>query len=233
MFVGHYAVALGAKRFAPSISLGALFVACQLADLIWPNLVLLGIEKVEIDPGNTVLTPLNFVSYPYSHSLVAVTVWGVLFAALYWLASRGTARAAAVIAALVLSHWVLDALTHRPDLPLTLGGSTRVGLGLWNVPVLGIGVEVALFAVGVWLYAKHTRPTDRRGSIGFWVLVGFLLLVYGMNIGSNFVGPPPPSVGAVAWSAQAMWLIVAWGYWIDRHRSPMGNGLPLRPRAHS
>ena len=223
MFIGHYAVAFGAKRFAPSISLGALFLASQLADLIWPNLVLLGIEKLEIDPGNTAITPLNFAYYPYSHSLLGLIVWGTLFAVLYLIASRINLRGAAIILALVLSHWVLDALTHRPDLPLTFGGSTRIGLGLWNLPVLAVGFELLLFAAGIWLYANCTKPTDRRGSIGFWVLVGFLLLIYIANVGASFVGEPPPSVGAVAWSAQAMWLIVIWGYWVDRHRVATGG----------
>lgn len=223
MFIGHYAVALGAKRFAPSLSLGALFLACQLADLIWPNLVLLGIEKVEIDPGNTAITPLNFAYYPYSHSLVAMIVWGAVFAVLYLIASRVNVRGAAIILALVLSHWVLDALTHRPDLPLTVGGSTRIGLGLWNLPALAVSVELLLFAAGIWLYEKCTKPVDRRGSVGFWALVSFLLLVYIANLVAIIVGEPPPSVDAVAWSAQAMWLIVIWGFWIDRHRAPTGG----------
>lgn len=218
MFIGHYAVALGAKRLGPSISLGALFLACQLADLIWPNMVLLGIETLEIDPGNTAITPLNFVHYPYSHSLLALAVWGAVFAGLYWAAARANVKAAAIIAALVLSHWALDALTHRPDLPLTLSGTTRIGLGLWNLPAIAVGIEVLLFAMGVWLYVKVTRPADRYGSIGFWILVGFLLLVYAANVAAGIAGTPPPSAGAVAWSAQAMWLIVIWGYWVDRHR---------------
>lgn len=223
MFIGHYAVALGAKRLVPSISLGALFLACQLADLIWPNLVLLGIEKLEIDPGNTAITPLNFVYYPYSHSLLAMTVWGCAFACLYLIASRASVKAASIIAVVVLSHWALDALTHRPDMPVTLGGAARIGFGLWNLPVLAVSLELLLFGVGTWLYANFTKPIDRRGSIGFWILVGFLLLVYISNVVANFVGPPPPSVGAVAWSAQAMWLIVIWGYWVDRHRTTVGG----------
>lgn len=220
MFIGHYAVAFGAKKLVPSVSLGALFLACQLADLVWPNLVLLGIEVVEIDPGNTAITPLNFVHYPYSHSFLGMAMFGAVFAILYVLASRASPRVAVIIAGLVLSHWVLDALTHRPDLPLTLSGPTRIGLGLWNLPILAVGFELQLFAVGIWLYATGTMPLDRRGRIGFWILVGFLLLVYLLNIVASMVGPPPPSSEAVAWSAQAMWLIVIWGYWIDRHRIP-------------
>jgi len=214
MFIGHFAMGFGAKKFAPQVSLGVLFLACQLADLLWPSLVLLGIEIFSIEPGVTALTPLDFQYYPFSHSLLAMLAWAVLFALLYVVLRHAGKRAAIVIGLLVLSHWVLDVLTHRPDMPLTLGGATRIGLGLWNHPVLAIGVELSLFAAGVWLYAASTRALNRKGSIGLWALVVFLLLVYA----ANFLGPPPPSVNAVAWSAEAIWLLVAWGFWVDHNR---------------
>ena len=78
MFIGHFAVALGAKKVAPAVSLGTMFLAAQLADLLWPTFVLLGIERVEIAPGATAVTPLDFVSYPYSHSLLALALWSTL-----------------------------------------------------------------------------------------------------------------------------------------------------------
>ena len=215
MFVGHFALAFGAKKFAPRVSLGVLFLACQLADLLWPNLVLMGLERFEIDPGNTAMTPLSFVHYPYSHSLIALLVWGALFGALYCVLNRAGIKIALIIAGLVLSHWILDVVTHRPDMPIALGDSMRVGFGLWNTPVLAVITEMLIFASGVWLYAAHTEARDRVGSIGLWALVVFLLIVYSVNI----LSPPPPSVNAVAWAAQAMWLVVAWGYWVDRHRS--------------
>ena len=215
MFVGHFALAFGAKRYTPQVSLGVLFLACQLADLLWPNLVLMGLESFEVEPGNTVMTPLNFLHYPYSHSLVALLVWGAIFGASYAVLNRTGIKTALIIAGLVLSHWVLDVVTHRPDMPITLGDSIRIGFGLWNAPVLAVVTEMLIFAAGIWLYTAHTEARDRVGSIGFWALVGFLLIVYSANI----LGPPPPSIDAVTWSAQAMWLIVAWGYWVDRHRS--------------
>ena len=222
MFIGHFGVGFGAKRYAPGISLGILFLAAQLADFIWPNLVLLGIERVRIDPGATAMTPLDFVYYPWSHSLVALAVWGGLFGLLYAALTRAGRTVAMVIAAVVLSHWVLDVVSHRADMPVLLGDSLRVGLGLWNHPVAAVAVELAIFFAGVWLYLARTRATDRIGSIGLWALVLFLLAVYVANILANFLGPPPPSVAAVAWSAQAMWLLVLWGFWLDRHRSVRG-----------
>lgn len=217
MFIGHFAVALGAKKSAPTVSLGVLFLASQLADLVWPNLVLLGVENFQIEPGNTVLTPLRFTHYPYSHSLLALFVWGISLAGVYVLLRKGGIRAFAVIAIVVISHWLLDFVTHRPDMPITLNETTLVGLGLWNYPLLAIPVEMLLFGLGIWIYRRHTRAVDKIGSYGLWGLVIFLLTIYLANI----FGPPPPSVAAVAWSAQALWLIVAWGFWIDRHRVPV------------
>ena len=214
MFIGHFGLGFGAKRVAPTVSLGTLFLACQLADLLWPTLVLLGIEVVAVAPGATVVTPLDFVRYPYSHSLLAMLAWGVAFAIVYRLVRRGPWSAAWTLAAAVVSHWVLDVATHRPDLPLTLTGATRLGLGLWNSLPATLAVEVSLFLLGVFLYRRATMPRDRTGSIAFWALVAFLLVVYAVNL----VSPPPPSPSAVAWAAQAMWLLVAWGYWVDRHR---------------
>jgi hypothetical protein len=216
MFIGHFAVGFGAKKAVPAVSLGSLFLACQLADLLWPNLVLLGIERVEIDPGNTRVTPLDFVSYPYSHSLLALLGWGLAFAILYRIVRRGTWAVALTLAAVVLSHWVLDVASHGPDMPVTLNGPERLGLGLWNSVPATLAVELVLLVLGVTLYHRATVPRDRTGSVALWSLVGFLLVV---NL-ANLFGPPPPSATAVAWVAQAVWLLVAWGYWIDRHRQP-------------
>ena len=216
MFVGHFAVAFGAKRAVPAVSLGALFIACQLADLVWPLLVIAGVERVSVQPGLTVVTPLDFIYYPFSHSLLAAIAWAVLFGAAYMGLRRATRGTGAVLAGVVVSHWVLDALTHRPDMPLTMSAeSTRVGLGLWNSLPGTIAVELLLFAAGLWLYTQVTRALDRTGRLALWGLVAFLLVIYGANL----FGPPPPSGMTAAWSALAMWLLVAWGYWVDRHRA--------------
>lgn len=219
MFIGHFGLAFGAKKAAPAASLGTLFAACQFADLLWPTLVLLGYERVEVRPGVTRMTPLDFVSYPYSHSLLALCVWGVAFGAIYYAIRRRRISAAVTVALLIVSHWGLDYLTHRPDLPLTLTGADRVGLGLWNSVPGTLAVELTIFAAGIGLYVHETAPRDRIGSGGLWTLVNFMLAVY---LASAF-GPPPPNAAAVAWSAEAMWLLVVWGYWVDSHRIPQRN----------
>jgi len=168
MFIGHFAVALGAKKYAPHVSLGMLFLACQMADLIWPNLVLLGIETFEVEPGITVLTPLDFTHYPYSHSLLGLLIWSALLAGIYSLLRRGSKMSAWVIAIVAVSHWFLDYLTHRPDMPITFTESNLVGLGLWNFPIIAIPLELILFALGIFIYLRHTRALDRIGTYGFW-----------------------------------------------------------------
>jgi hypothetical protein len=217
MFLGHFGLAFGAKRAVPTVSLGALILACQLADLVWPALVLLGIEHVEVEPGATAVTPLNFVSYPYSHSLVALVAWGALAAFLYVVAARSTVAAGVLLGALVVSHWLLDVIAHRPDMPLTVSGTSRLGLGLWNSVPSTLIVELLLLGVGVGLYLRATAARDRIGSMGLWSLVAFLLVVYA---GAVF-GPAPPDARAAALPALSMWLLVLWGYWVDRHRQPM------------
>jgi hypothetical protein len=215
MFLGHFGLALATKRVAPAASLGTTVMAAQWADGIWPVFVLLGIERAEIRPGITVVTPLDFVSYPYSHSLVADIAWAALFAVVY-ATLRKDWRTALWLAALVLSHWVLDVAAHRPDMP-TWPGGPKLGAGLWNSLPATLVAEFALFGAGAWLYGRATTARDTMGNVLLWTFVAMLTLIYVMAV----FGPPPPSERALALSGLAGWLFVAWGYWIDRHREPV------------
>jgi hypothetical protein len=212
VFIGHHATSFAAKRLAPNISLGTLFAATMLLDLIWPLLLLTGVEHVRIDPGNTAFTPLDFYDYPITHSLLAVVGWSTVAAIVYRLARRPW-RDAVVVGALVSSHWVLDFVAHRPDLPLWPGGP-RVGLGLWSSVPATIVVEVVLFIAGLWMYTRATIATDRIGSIALWALVVFVGAIYVVNITS----PPPPNARMIGYGGLAAWLFVPWGWWLDRHR---------------
>jgi membrane-bound metal-dependent hydrolase YbcI (DUF457 family) len=212
MFIGHLALGFAAKRAAPGVSLGRLLAAPILLDLIWPVFLLLGVEGVKVDPGNTKFTPLDFYNYPWTHSLVMALVWSALFAADLWF--RKQHRAALVVAALVFSHWVLDFITHRPDLPLSPHRDTYFGLGLWNSIAGTLVVELSLFIAGIYIYTRTTEPRDRTGTWSFWSLIAFLVLVYVANL----LGPPPPSPTAIAVSALALYLFIPWGGWIERHR---------------
>lgn len=212
MFIGHIGLALATKRVAPQPSLGTLTLAAQWADGMWPIFLLLGWEQVNIVPGITAVTPLSFVSYPYSHSLIADVLWGVILGGVYF-AWRRDRNGAFCLFALVVSHWVLDFISHRPDMPLWPGG-TQYGLGLWYSVPATLLVEFALFGFGVIVYARTTRPRDRLGSFLLWIFVAALAVIYLMSV----FGPPPPSVLVLAWSGLLGWLFLAWAYWIDRHR---------------
>ena len=215
MFIGHFAIGFAAKRAAPRLSLAVLFAAAQFADLLWPVLVALGIEQVRIQPGITAFTPLDFIWYPYSHSLLLLCVWGAVFGAICAAVVRDR-RVWLVVFALVVSHWVLDWITHRPDMPLYPGSAT-VGLGLWNSIPGTIAVEVAMFILGVWIYARSTRARDRLGTRAFAAFVGFLFAAYAANL-----GPPPPSVAAIVGLGIAGGaVLLVWTWWFDRHRNPV------------
>lgn len=218
MFIGHYAVALAAKPVARRAPLWALVLAVQWPDLLWPILLLTGVEQVRIDPGNTAFTPLDFVHYPVSHSLALDLLWGALLGAFFlWRLRDG--RAALVLGLSVVSHWVLDWVTHRPDMPLWPGGPL-VGLELWRSVPATVVTEAVLLALGVLLYLRATRVVDRTGRWAFWGLIAFLVVAYAGNLG----GSPPPSVAALAWVALSLWLLVPWAAWIDRHRVAAGSG---------
>lgn len=213
MFIGHFGLGFAAKPAARRVSLGTLFLAAQFIDLLWPTFLMLGLERVRIDPGATRVTPLDFEHYPYSHSLAAVAGWALLVGGGHFLLKRQR-RGALVLAALVLSHWLLDAIVHRPDLPLLPDGHTLIGLGAWASLPLTLAIEVPLFLLGVGLYARHTQATDAMGRRGLWALVGLLLAIYA----GNLFGSPPPSALAIAWVGQLQWLLVLWAYWVDGHR---------------
>jgi len=213
MFIGHYGIGFAGKKIEKGPSLGIMFVAAQWLDLVWPVLVLAGVEKVSIQPGNTVLTPLNFESYPWSHSLLMAVVWGILFS-LFYFARTKNRRASLLLLFLVFSHWILDWVTHRPDLQVTPFSEMRVGLGLWNYKWTEITIEALLLITGAYLYMSVTNAKNRTGRWSLWAFLVFLLTIHFMNT----FGPPPPNAETVAWMGLSQWLLVAWGFWIDRNR---------------
>jgi membrane-bound metal-dependent hydrolase YbcI (DUF457 family) len=187
-------------------------LAAQFIDLLWPTLLFLGLEQVRVAPEITAFTPLDFEHDPWSHSLFMVIVWGALFGAVYYAPWRDT-RTSVVLVIAVLSHWLLDFLTHRPDLPLW-PDDIRVGLGIWNSVPITLAMEIGLFVCGLLLYLRSTRARDSFGRWTLWALVALL----GLSYAGNLLGPPPPDVTAIAWVGHVQWLLVAWGYWTDRHR---------------
>jgi hypothetical protein len=212
MFIGHFAVGLASKRFAPQSSLGALIAAPILLDLLWPIFLLRGWEQVAIVPNGNPFLRLQFYLYPISHGLVAVIGWATLYAAIYFGMTRYV-EGTVVIWLGVVSHWFLDYVVHTPDLPLA-AGSRLMGLGLWNHRWLTIAIEVTLFIVGTWTYQRVTRAKDK---IGVYVFLGFvtaLLLAYA----AAAFGPVPGSVKKLVGFALLIWLAIPWAGWFDSHR---------------
>ena len=216
MFVGHLAVALGAKKVEPRVPLAASVAAAFGLDLLWPILLLLGLESVRVNPGDTAFTSLAFDSYPWSHSLLVVMGWSGL-GALVGRKLYGSWRAGSLLSGLILSHWALDFITHRPDLPLWPAGPL-VGLGLWNSVPGTILVETILLATGLWLYIG---VTSRRDPVGQWSLVALVALT-GLIWVTQPWAPVPPTATAVAWGALILWLLPPWAVWIERHRTAGG-----------
>ena len=201
MFVGHYGVSFAARRSAASVPLWVLFIAVQLLDVAWAPLVLLGVEKVRIVPGITASNPLDLYYMPYTHSLVAAVLWSAGAFVIYRLTMPGIRTPAAlVVAGAVFSHWVLDFVVHRPDLPL-YDNAAKVGLGLWNLPALAFGVEAALLFGGMWLYFR-TGVARRTATAAF----GVIMLAIQAYV---FFGPPPPSDKAAAATALLSYAVFA------------------------
>ena len=218
MFIGHFAVAFAAKKVAPRASLGTMVLAAAFLDVVWPVLVLLGIERFRIVPGFTANNPFDFTYYPWSHSLLMTVAWSALVAFVY-LAARGDRAGAVWVGIVVASHWVLDFVSHVPDMPLYPGGSGKLGLGLWQSIPATFAVEGLMFAAGIAVYVRATKSKDRIGSIAWWAMVGLLLALYIPGPWSS----PPPSQNAVAiLGIIALAIFGPWAYWIDRHRESAG-----------
>jgi len=212
MFIGHYGPAFLVKRADRTIPLWVLFVAVQFLDVLWAPFVLLGIEKVRIVPGFTKASPLDLYYMPYTHGLLTAIGWSIVFGGAYQLIARpSTARASILVGLAVFSHWVLDFLVHRPDLPL-YDNSAKVGLGLWNIPTIELPLE-ALLLLGAmwWCYRENLRRAI--GTFVFGVLL-VALQVY------SFFAPPPPTDKAMAATAFISYIVLAIVIWWLQDRKP-------------
>ena len=230
MFIGHYGPSFAGKAARQRIPLWVLFLAVQLLDVFWSICVLLGIEKVRIVPGITAVNPLDLYYMPYTHGLAMAAMWSILAAAVYYgFRKEDGWLSAVVVGGAVFSHWVLDFLVHRPDLPL-YDYRFKVGLGLWNYPVAASALEVVFLFGGMYLYLRVTKPIAPGGSSGFLVL-GFIMLVVQAVV---FFGPPPSSDSAAAMTALFSYcLFAAIAAWLERKRIPIREGASANPSAHA
>jgi len=216
MFIGHFGVALAAKPIAPKTSLGTMMLATSLPDLLGFLFLIVGIEHFSIQPGITAANPLNLYDIPLSHSLAMDVVWGALFAGIYYFARRDS-RGALVAFMAVISHWLLDFVSHRPDISFAPGVNKYVGLGLYDSIKATLIVEGLVWAIGIVVYVSYTYAEKRAGIYGFWGIVVLLTALWS----SGIAGPPPPNAATVEIANVIIFsLVVAWAYWIDGIRAP-------------
>ncbi len=205
MFVGHYGPSFAASALKKTIPLWVLFIAVQWVDVLWSIFVLLGIEKVRIVPGITATNPLDLYYMPYTHSLVAATLWSVAAVITYnMLFGRDGWSAAAIVGLAVFSHWLLDLLVHRPDLPL-YDNTMKVGLGLWNFPSVAFGLEIVFLFFGLYLYLRATKPVNSGGRYAMIIFAVVMLPIQAFV----FFGPPPSSDKAAAITALVSYAVFA------------------------
>jgi CRP-like cAMP-binding protein len=218
MFIGHFGLSFAAKKAAPKVSLGTLFIATQFVDILWPFLLVFHVEKMAIVPGYTKVNAFEFLYFPYTHSLLMGVVWGALVGGIYWLFKRDT-PGALIVGLCVLSHWFFDLVVHTADLPLTPFGDYKVGFGLWNNLAATLIIETAIFLAGTYVYATFTKAKNKIGSWGLWTLV-ILLLVISLY---NTFGPAPlPSTSLITLLISfmtMMGLIIGLAYWSDHNRT--------------
>lgn len=215
MFIGHYGAALAAKRWAPRLSLGWLFVAVQLLDVLFSLLVMVGVEVIRIVPGFTASNGYDLVRMPYTHSLVGALGWSVAagIVARWALGRRGLAAAVA-LAACVLSHWALDLVVHTPDLPLAAGDGHKVGLGLWNHRELATAAELLVLGIGAAMWIRATGGPDRARA----GTVAFVVALAAIAVATPFLPPPSGPREFAAQALAAYGALAAAAAWIDRRR---------------
>ena len=214
MFAGHYGVSFACKAVERRLPLWLLFLAVQFVDILWSILILLGIEKVRIVPGITATNPFDLYYMPYTHSLVAAVVWSALVFLGYRLfisqRSASRDRPALFLALAIFSHWILDLLVHRPDLPL-YDNTHKLGLGLWNYPMPTFALEAAILFGGMWLYMRSTKGGSSVGKygmpfFGIVLLVVHWILFFGAPSGGSNATPVLLLVLYLGFAAVAAWL---------------------------
>jgi membrane-bound metal-dependent hydrolase YbcI (DUF457 family) len=216
MFIGHFGLSFAAKKVAPQLSLGTLFIATQFVDILWPFLLLLNIEKVAITPGYTKMNSFEFLYYPYTHSLFMNIFWGALIGIIYWLIKKDI-RGAVVIAVCVFSHWFLDLIVHTTDLPFSPFSDEKAGFGLWNNIAATMVVEAVIFFVGLYIYTTFTQA---KNKIGKWALLTLVILLMLITISNTFGPPPPDSIMTLFISfIIIMTIFISLAYWTDKNRT--------------
>jgi hypothetical protein len=221
MFVGHLAVGMAVKRIEPKLSLGTTVLAAMLVDLVAFVFLIAGIEHFDAVPGAASNRMIGR-DIVYSHSLLMGAAWGAVFAGVWFLRKRHL-RGAWLLFAAVLSHWLLDLVSHRPDMPLAPGTHEVFGFGLWNSVPATLLVEGGAWLIAIVIYVRATRPKNRTGIFAFWIVAAMLTFMWYKNIAAG-IDPNPVKAGIGGLIVFSM--VAAWAYWINRLRLLRAPGRP-------
>jgi hypothetical protein len=220
LFIGHYGVSLAAKRWAPQLSLGFLFMAVQTLDLLFSGFVLAGIEKMSIVPGFTAYNSYDLYFMPYSHGLLGAFGWSLLVALFArWVLGRAGATAALVLGLCVFSHWLLDVPMHTADMPIAGDHSMKIGLGLWRHRNLSLAAELVALAMGVWIWLRATGGIARSRI----VTMLFLGVLTATLLATPFIPPPEGPNGFAILALVSYATLAAIAAWVDRRRSAINS----------
>jgi hypothetical protein len=212
MLVGHFAISLLGKRIDPKISVGTLMLAAMLPDVLWCLFMIAGLEQIRVNAGSTF--KLEAIEIAYSHSLLTGAIWGGLLALSYFW-RQSNRRGAWLVLAAVLSHWVLDVVSHPPDMPLAPGIQAHFGLGLWNSIPATLIIEGGFWVLSIAAYLSVTRARSRASLVLFWLPVAFLTLAWYGNI----AGPPPADPSSIRFTSLIFFLLtIGWAYWLEKTR---------------
>ena len=219
MFIGHYGIGFALKKFDSLLSLGWLFIAVQFVDIIWTILIFFGIERVEIVPGITEANPLDFVHYPFTHSLVAFVVWSVIVGLIVFLGKFKSSLSKMSLGLLlgfgVFSHFLLDLIVHRPDLPVMGDDSMMLGFGLWNYTAIAYILEMLIFIGGAYVYFRAKGNLTKSKKTGLVLFIVILLII---NL-ANLYGPPPEDTRMIAVVGFVSFILFAlFGFWVDKEK---------------
>jgi len=219
MFVGHYGIGLALKKVEPRLSLGVLIFGAIMLDILFGLFLLSGIEHAKIVPGATVVSPFEFYDYPYSHSALGAIMWATAGFLVYWLWPSGNRtqrkRPAFILAIAIFSHFILDVISHTPDMTISGNNSPILGLSLWNSLAGTMIVEIGLMFIGIALYKSVTHSVSSAGKYGFALMILILMVLF---IGNIFAPAPPDMISVAVTMTAGQLALVALAFWVDRNR---------------
>lgn len=205
------------KKADQTLPLGVLFIAVQLSDLVYGVTLLSGLEKIIILPGTNPLTSAEYIFFPLSHSLVATILWAGLVTLIFHIAPFTTSirkrKTTLILVTAILSHFLLDALVHNPELDLLGNGIYKIGFGLWNYPLASYIVEALFLVTGLWMYQRTIHSKNFSGKYGLPILSGILLILNA----TNTFGLIPTNTEFFALTMLAIYLsTIVVAFWLDR-----------------